>query len=254
MTDWADMTTTQLMATIPERHRPNLVSLDISPDPVFTRKFGKRLKNIGGNYHGVRGQCRDRLVRIPLTDEGEKLMLRVLAEDGLELVPLFSDKQTSARINIQGTGYVGESNEYSGFKKSLQFIRLDHEEPNPVRAVALRLAQGFAREEGVAFVQSYIDADEERRQRQRRADHRQAIDELRGVLDLIAKIDFDDVDADASDQVSDRELLWSAAQESVREAKAALLTLWGTRFREGNPNKPMEYDPPAQYKPPKEYP
>lgn len=41
------------------------VRVDIGADPKFTRKFGQRVKAVGGRYSDVRGHCERRYVHLP---------------------------------------------------------------------------------------------------------------------------------------------------------------------------------------------
>jgi hypothetical protein len=46
-------------------YKPTEIRLDLSPDPTFTRRFGKRVKALGGSYDHVRGYANRRHVHMP---------------------------------------------------------------------------------------------------------------------------------------------------------------------------------------------
>ena len=59
--------------------------MHLSSSPAFTRRFGKKVKALGGRYSHCRGDCSKRFVTLPTTPEGA-----LLADEIVRVHPSFS--------------------------------------------------------------------------------------------------------------------------------------------------------------------
>lgn len=66
--------------------QPTSFELHINSDPDFTKKFGKKVKAIGGHYRACRGYQTTRFVHIPNTEEGRELAQAILDEFAFDSV------------------------------------------------------------------------------------------------------------------------------------------------------------------------
>lgn len=69
---------------------PGSVELHLNPDPSLPRRFGKRIKKMGGSYRAARGHADTRFVSIPWTAEGRDLANTLVEQFGRD----FGSKKT----------------------------------------------------------------------------------------------------------------------------------------------------------------
>jgi hypothetical protein len=83
--------------------KATVFELHVSNDPAFTRKFGKAVKAVGGDYSACRGYSSRRFVTVPCKAENFELVDRI--------ADTFHAKTIIVRGNYRGDGLPGV---YSG--------------------------------------------------------------------------------------------------------------------------------------------
>jgi hypothetical protein len=61
---------------------PKSIELHLNGSPDFTRKYGHKVKSLGGRYSACRGYSIKRFVDVPWTTEGQSLANELIAEFG----------------------------------------------------------------------------------------------------------------------------------------------------------------------------
>lgn len=74
-----------MIATTPAQlqfgHTATSVRIDLQADPTFPAVWGRRVKEVGGNYNACRGSSVVRFVSLPVTQEGLALAEEIMADE-----------------------------------------------------------------------------------------------------------------------------------------------------------------------------
>lgn len=83
-------------------YRATHVELHIAADPTFTRKWGKRVKIVGGSYSDIRGHAYKRYVMLPFNEQTASLVEGIVDDCRCEVM-VFRGQRNRSGLQAWGT-------------------------------------------------------------------------------------------------------------------------------------------------------
>ena len=150
---------------------PYQVRLDLNTDPTFVKKYGKKVKEVGGSYDAARGQISHRFVYLPIA--AESLINDVWREFG-------SWDHTSKKTGEKmGTMVATIPGGYNNLPAWVTVHNVSLVDPDPAYALRCKLALALlsARKQGLATDLAVTQAEKDAHEAKLQADKQKLLGE-----------------------------------------------------------------------------